>query len=681
MNALMPHGFCLLWQPELLALHVGADALIAASYFAIPLAMLVLLRKRNDFAYRSLYVLFAGFVLSCGVTHLLGIWTLWHPDYWLQGMVKALSAGISVLTAVMCWRLLPKMVAMPTQAQLQQANSALQQQVQQNEDLLAHLQQKQQTLEASLAELATTKQQLQTQLAISSTTLDHTSGLIGLLSLDGVLLEANRGALAFIGVSKQQVVGQYFWQTPWWQHSPDLQQQLQTAIRDVATKIHASVAFTATHPDANGQLHRIAFRLSAVYDDQGAVIYLVPTGGDITAQAERDSLQGQLLQSQRMEVFGTLTAGIAHDFNNILAAIMGYTELSQELLNPATADAELVSHLNQVAIAGKRAKVLIQKLMAYCRREASDQYGNAIDLLPLVDEALDMLAPTMSAGIAFNVTRSQVPLVMIDPVDFNQIITNLVVNARDAMGEHGALSVHMGTAAVGDNAVCSSCHQHWHADDEAAWVVVSVSDSGCGIEPAVLASIFEPFFTTKPVGKGTGLGLSVICGIVHRAGGHVLCQSQLGQGTTFRIVLPASREAPSSEAPLAAVASAKTARLRLLLVEDEALLLQLMTARLSALGHQVAAFSRPLLALEAFAADPDGFDAVISDFSMPIMDGEMLSQRLLALRPAMPIVLYSGQDQSGRAIGDSVQYLMKPVETELLVQALDRVANAGTANA
>jgi DNA-binding NtrC family response regulator len=132
---------------------------------------------------------------------------------------------------------------------------------------------------------------------------------------------------------------------------------------------------------------------------------------------------------------------------------------------------------------------------------------------------------------------------------------------------------------------------------------------------------------------------------------------------------------------MAAVANAETARLRLLLVEDEALLLQLMTARLSALGHQVAAFSRPLLALEAFAADPDGFDAVISDFSMPIMDGEMLSQRLLALRPAMPIVLYSGQDQSGRAIGDSVQYLMKPVETELLVQALDRVANAGTANA
>ena len=287
----------------------------------------------------------------------------------------------------------------------------------------------------------------------------------------------------------------------------------------------------------------------------------------LRAEQERDALQQQLQQAQKMEAIGLLTGGIAHDFNNIMTSILGFAKLA--IQNSAgSQDQKLQEFLRQIVISGERAADLVTQMLAFSRD------SGPADLQPLalavaVDEVLTMLRPTLPGDI--NIVRDYadaVPHVSADPVQLHQLLANLCINARDAMRDGGTLRVRV-RGNVRYAGQCASCH----GAIDGEYVELSVADSGCGIAPALLSRIFQPFFTTKEIGKGTGMGLAVVHGIVHRCHGHIVVESPPGQGCTFRILLPAIADEVAQQ-PAVPVASsppvcAATAGARLLIVDDE----------------------------------------------------------------------------------------------------------------
>jgi CheY-like chemotaxis protein len=265
-----------------------------------------------------------------------------------------------------------------------------------------------------------------------------------------------------------------------------------------------------------------------------------------------------------------------------------------------------------------------------------------------------------------------VALVALDVTDINQIITNLVVNARDAINGSGTITVSLLTAQLPDNASCQYCQQDL-SSNAGSYVELAVSDTGSGIHPEQLARIFDPFFTTKEVGKGTGLGLSVISGIVHGAGGHILVKSEPAKGSQFQLLLPPVQEEALVFSDLSSRAmpiTTATPGLRLLVVDDEPMLIGLMKARLTQLGHRPEVFLSPFEALTAFTREPETYDAVITDFNMPLMDGLNFAKTLQIARPHTRVIICSGQIIDTALLPDNVFYTPKPIDySDLLNKA------------
>jgi PAS domain S-box-containing protein len=276
----------------------------------------------------------------------------------------------------------------------------------------------------------------------------------------------------------------------------------------------------------------------AIYDEAGRPAWLDGVIVDITEnkvlQEERERLQAQLQQAQKMEALGQLTGGIAHDFNNILAAVLGFAKLALRRHAPDP-DSELAEYLREVVTAGERARDLVARMLAFSRAQPS----RAVQPLaprPLVQEAVKMLAATIPAGIHIEThIENEVPVIAIDPVDLHQILVNLVINARDALDGKGRIVIGLARAQV-EHQVCTACHEKFTGEH----LDLTVADDGQGIAPESLPHIFEPFFTTKPPGQGTGMGLAMVHGLVRRAGGHFRVESGVGQGSTFHIYLPAA---------------------------------------------------------------------------------------------------------------------------------------------
>jgi len=265
-------------------------------------------------------------------------------------------------------------------------------------------------------------------------------------------------------------------------------------------------------------------------------VRMIGTQGDLSAQKnseqQRERLQRQLQQAQKMEAIGQLTGGIAHDFNNILASVLGYTELLREKLTDKAPE-KITFYLNQVQSAGERARDLVAKMLSFARGASLEP--RILDPRPLLRDSLKMLAPTIPSSIAVQLELDEfVAHIRVDPTGLYQMIANLVINARDAMDGKGTIHVGLHQAGAHD-AVCSACGEN----QLGTYIAISVTDTGTGMSPEILARIFDPFFTTKEVGKGTGLGLSVIHGIMHEIDGHILVDSKPGRGTTFRLLFPA----------------------------------------------------------------------------------------------------------------------------------------------
>jgi PAS domain S-box-containing protein len=424
--------------------------------------------------------------------------------------------------------------------------------------------------------------------------------------------------------------------------------------------------------------------------DRGQVIERTPDGKparvigthfDMTerraAEAERAQLQQQLQHAQKLEAIGQLTGGIAHDFNNILGAILGYTTLTLDRFR-ADLPAKAVGYLEEVEKAGERARDLIQKMLAFARGGGSEVH--VLDPRPLIREVIKMLASTLPSSLELHEQIAlDVPAIRIDPVQLHQIVTNLVINARDATRGEGKIEVGLRPCVLSGE-LCDLTHQPIHGK----FVELYVCDNGSGIAPDVLPKIFNPFFTTKEVGKGSGMGLAMVMGILREHDGHVRVETgpeaesgaNTGKiGTTFHLYFhPANGAAPAVAVPLILPVASESRQHHILVVDDEAPLAHLMGEVLDANGYRVTVHTQPHAALDAFRAHPGSFNAVITDQTMPGMTGLELAHAMQQIAPGLAIIMVSGYsdkvDADSAAQHGIQRFFYKPVKSDEVLAAL-----------
>jgi PAS domain S-box-containing protein len=369
-------------------------------------------------------------------------------------------------------------------------------------------------------------------------------------------------------------------------------------------------------------------KISPVRDSSGEVVNFVSVSRDVTQEV---ALQAQLQQTQKMQAIGTLAGGIAHDFNNILAAVIGYTEI-------AIADVEkggvLHDNLKEVLKAGERAKDLVNQILTFSRQ--SEQDLKPIKVALIVKEVLKLIRASLPATIAIDQDLKSNAAVLGDYTKIHQVLMNLCTNAAHAMRKKGGvLSVSLADVELDADYAAK------HFDIKPGlYLKLSVRDTGQGISSDLLGQIFDPFFTTKQQGEGTGMGLSVVHGIVKSHGGTISVYSEPGEGSIFNVYLPAIES--SSEQKAREEKPVPTGTERILFVDDEQALVKMGKQLLEFLGYKVTTSTSSIEALELFKVQPDKFDLVITDLTMPNMTGDELAQKLMAIRPDIPVILCTG---------------------------------------
>ncbi|MEJ2131085.1 MAG: response regulator [Gammaproteobacteria bacterium] len=411
------------------------------------------------------------------------------------------------------------------------------------------------------------------------------------------------------------------------------------------------------------------------HNDEGNPVRLAGTFTDITelkeATADRDRLQVQLRHAQKLNALGQLTGGIAHDFNNILASVLGHAELAL-IESRAMGSSQITGYLEEIQQAAARARNLISQMLAFSRGIKSGE--ETIAVAPLMSESIKLLRPVLPATVEIQTDIDDAtPDIRIDPVQLQQVVLNLCINARDAMGEMGVLTLAVKTRHL-DGENCASCMAPIFGD----FVEISVEDDGQGIEGEHLGYIFDPFFSTKDVGKGSGLGLSVVHGIVHERRGHIILESHVGQGSRFRLLFPVAEGRVSVHQPEAKVTSIRQGiGEHILLVDDEQSVANFLRVLLERRGYKVTVCTKSREALRMFQENPAEFDMVITDQTMPHMTGVELADEMMAVRPDVPVIICSGysefvNEESAIEMGFR-GFLEKPINSDKLFAMLDGI--------
>jgi len=416
--------------------------------------------------------------------------------------------------------------------------------------------------------------------------------------------------------------------------------------------------FEERFTSAQGELWLETWLVPMLTDDS-EVRAVMGVARDVTV---RKALEGQLLQSQKMEAVGRLAGGIAHDFNNLLTAILGYSEILRDRLCDAP---DVLADVDEIKKAGERASRLTRQLLAFSRKQPMSR--QIVDVSALVADVHKMLGRMLGEHIELSVVAGRdVCQVIADPGQIEQVVVNLSVNARDAMPKGGRLTIATDIAQLDDAFV----RRHVGAN-AGSYVSLSVQDTGCGMTPAVLAHVFEPFFTTKPQGQGTGLGLATVYGIVKQNAGYVAIDSRPDEGTTVTIFWPMpanDRNASVSQATSLPhpVGGSET----ILLVEDEQPIRALMRKTLERYGYRVLEAQDVQDALALGARYPRDVDLLLSDVIMPGLNGPDLAQRIVAQRPGLRVLYVSGFPNSLLSEHDRnrhrMAFLAKPFTPEAL---------------
>lgn len=395
--------------------------------------------------------------------------------------------------------------------------------------------------------------------------------------------------------------------------------------------------------------------LIPIRDEQGKIIRVLEVRRDIT---EKKEMEKRVMQTQKLEALGLMASGIAHDFNNILGGILGYAELGIRAKN----DLEKVGKFLRQIVAGvERAKDLIAQILTFSRKEESKKAP--VILQTIVKESYKMLRASIPANIGMELSVPKEPIkVLGDPVQIQQVIMNLCLNARDAVSDKGG---HIKIALV-------------PLEDK---VALEVADNGHGIPEDVLPKIFDPYFTTKPAGKGTGLGLSVVFGIVKNMEGEITVKTKVGEGTTFTIKLPTVKSEYEAKVH-DDLNTLKMGRGRIILVEDEYFMADVLNSMLKELGYEVETFTDPEQAFKRFRSNEMKFDLVITDLAMPKMSGLGLVQEIRKIDSKIPIIIVTGNidenlERSGKEL-DISSVLRKPINHLELSKVVSMCLNRGT---
>ena len=377
----------------------------------------------------------------------------------------------------------------------------------------------------------------------------------------------------------------------------------------------------------------------------------------------------ELHQAQKIEAIGTLAGGIAHDFNNILTGIIGFNELALMMCR----DDKIKGYMEEIEKAANRAKVMVQQILTFSRK--GDQKALPLQVDLIVREVCKLIRSSIPSSILIKTDISTTASVLADPSQFHQVMMNLCTNAYQSMvdgeGEIG-VSLHEVTVRDGESMVGLDL-------EPGRYIQLQVSDTGCGMDRTTLERVFDPFFTTKETGSGTGLGLSVVHGIVNSYGGSILGYSEPGQGTTFHVFLPVlSKEAVRPEPRAAARGNSDlTGSERILFVDDEQAIVDLAQGFFSSCGYVISCFTDSLQALDAFTAHPDDFDVVITDMTMPKMNGEKFAKAVMEINGEIPVILCTGfsevlSREKTLAMGIS-EFVQKPVPMSEMVRIVRTV--------
>ncbi len=391
----------------------------------------------------------------------------------------------------------------------------------------------------------------------------------------------------------------------------------------------------------------------------------------IRAEADRERLRGELAQVQKMESVGRLAGGVAHDFNNKLLVILGHADLALRSVAPRS---ELAEDLTMIRDAGRHAADLTRQLLAFARKQTVAP--KALDFNATVAASLTLLRRLLGEDVSLVWSPApQLDAVCMDPSQVDQILTNLCVNARDALQGVGTIAIETSSRIL-DAAYCSE-----HRDAvPGRYVVLSVTDTGSGMDDETLARLFEPFFTTKELGRGTGLGLSTVHGMVKQNGGHITVHSEIGHGTTMRVYLPCHTREGRATPGAAESPVARRGDETILLVEDDAAILRVTKTMLEVLGYAVIAARSPSEALRFAHEHQGGLHLVITDVVMPEMNGRDLAERVHSLFPEIQCLYMSGYTADVIAhrgvLEEGVHFVQKPFSLEDLSakvrEALDR---------
>ncbi|MDD2463178.1 MAG: PAS domain-containing protein [Desulfobulbus sp.] len=492
-----------------------------------------------------------------------------------------------------------------------------------------------------------------------------TSDSVMLVKPDGMILDLNNNAALRRHLSKKAMRGKNIF---------DFLSQEASTIRakaiDQILQERSLVEYDEIRQDKHYHI-----RLYPILDDQGQVIQVASFSRDVTenirAELETKRLQDTLVQVQKMEALGTLAGGIAHDFNNILSAILGYSQMARHACPNGL---KLAQYLDRVLEAGERATQLVKQILMFSRKNPSDR----IIMQPaiVIKETLNLLRPSLPSTITIIHHRDQrTDNIYANPTQVQQILMNLCVNAAHAMEETGGeLEISLLQSRLSRQELVL------HPEIQpGAFIQLIVRDSGVGIPTETIDKIFDPYFTTKGIGKGSGMGLSIVLGLVTSFGGFVTCESKVGNGTTFRVFFPAHQEQPTENEFL--VTSLPRGKGKILYVDDEVMIAELGRTMLESLGYQPKAVTSSEEALRLFQSQPSFFDAVITDQTMPGMTGSVLAQRLLQIRPDLPIILCTGyssiiSEEKSKALGIK-GFAMKPLILKDLALLLKKVLEDG----
>ncbi len=752
----MPHGYCLVWDPALLWLHVGSDLLTGLSYFVIAGALFYLVFKRRDLPFFWMFLLFGAFIFFCGLTHFFAAWTIYVPSYWQEGLVKAGTALLSIATALFFVPRLPRMLNLPNLSRTLEENRRLNRE-----------------LEHQLGSLRKSEERFRSLIEASHDAIVIANG-------QGEILLVNRAAEKMFGYREGEIKGNSLtmlmperYQE---RHGAGMKSVIATGVSHYLGKsfefegkrkdgsefpLEVNISSWVSEGEVNfggvirdltertrleTETRNAHQRFKTLVDSLDALVYVAdfnthellyvnqygrdiwgeipgqicwqtlqvgqtgpcdfctndklldgagrPTGAyvwefqntmnnewyecrdqaiewtdgryvrmevatNITArkraEQEKADLETQIRTIQKMEAIGTLAGGIAHDFNNILVPIIAYTDMVM-----ATEEAGSLNwqNLQEVYKAANRAKELVKQILTFSREREHEV--SPVQIVPVVKESLKLLKASLPSTIEVSQRlEAEGVTILADPTQIHQIVMNLCTNAYHAMREQGGvMEVALSQMKIGPG---DSLDRRL---PPGPYLVLTVSDTGPGMDKATMERIFDPYFTTKKHGEGTGLGLAVVLGIVKKYGGDIRVYSEPGQGASFQVYFPVLGKA---EDGLAAILSTPLLRgdERILLVDDELPIIESMQKMLEFHGYHITAKTSSVEALEAFRLAPHDFDLVITDQTMPYLTGDQLVREMKKIRPDIPLILCTGfstliDDAKAKALGLDA-FLLKPV--------------------